>query len=73
MCGSFHCGQLHKPVSIQEALKIPDAKAAVDKELEKVKKNPTWDVKKKGSKSEVVRQSKKDGKTVRFANLMDLC
>ena len=50
VCGSFHCGLVHKPVSIQEALKIPDAKAAVDKELEKEKTIPTWDVKKKGIK-----------------------
>ena len=47
--GSFHCGLGHKPGSIQEAMKIPDAKAAVDKELEKVKTIPTWDVKKKRS------------------------
>ena len=29
--GSFDVGLVHKPVSIQESLKIPDAKAAVDK------------------------------------------
>ena len=28
--GSFHCGLAHKPVSMQEATKIPEAKAAVD-------------------------------------------
>ena len=56
--GSFHCGLVHKPGSIQEAMKIPDAKAAVDKELEKVKTIPTWDVKKKRSNSEVIRQAK---------------
>ena len=32
MCGSFHCGVAHKPISIQEAVKIPEAKAAMDRE-----------------------------------------
>ena len=71
--GSFHYGLVHKLVSIQEALKIPDAKAAVDKQWEKLKNIPAWDVKKVRSKSEVVRQAKIEGKPVHFANLMDLC
>ena len=29
--GSFHCGLVHMPVCIQEAVKKPEAKAAVDK------------------------------------------
>ena len=32
--GSLHYGLVHEPVSVQEALKIPEAKAAVDKEWE---------------------------------------
>ena len=39
--GSFHYGLVHKPVSLHEAMKIPEAKAAVDKEWE-IKK--PWDV-----------------------------
>ena len=39
----------------------------------KKKKIPVWDVKKARSKSEVYRQAKMEGKTVHFANLMDLC
>ena len=31
--GCFHCGLVHKPVSTQEALNRPEAKAVVDKEL----------------------------------------
>ena len=27
--GSFHCGLVHKPVSIQEAVKVPEARAAI--------------------------------------------
>ena len=37
--GSFHNGPVHKPVSFQEALKIPEAKAAVDKEWDTIKGN----------------------------------
>ena len=29
--GSFHCGLVHNPVFIEEAMQIPEAKAAVDK------------------------------------------
>ena len=62
------CGKIsliclvHKPVSIQEAMKIPEAKAAVDKEWMKVKTIPAWDVKKVRPILEVIRQAKKDGK-----------
>ena len=34
---------------------------------------PDWDVKKGRPKYEVICQAKKDGKTVHFANLIDLC
>ena len=37
--GSFHCGVVHKPVSDGESMKIPEAKAAVDKEWQNVKRN----------------------------------
>ena len=30
--GRFHCGLVHKPISVQEALKKPDAKPAVGEE-----------------------------------------
>ena len=30
--GSFHYGLVHKPASFQDALKFPEAKAAVDQE-----------------------------------------
>ena len=47
-----------------------DAKAAVDKTWNELNTIP-WDVKKVRPKSDVIRQAKKDGKTVHFANLMD--
>ena len=42
--------------------------------MEQIKRQiPAWDVKKVRPKSEVIRHAKKDGKTVHFANQMDLC
>ena len=43
--GSFHYGLVQKPVSFQEAMKIAEAKAAVDKELETSKNVAAWDTK----------------------------
>ena len=37
--GIFHCGLVHKPIPMSEAMKIPEAKAAVNKEWDKLK-NP---------------------------------
>ena len=54
-------------------MRIPEAKAAVNKEWDKSKKLPAWDEKKNKAKTEVARPAKKDGKTVHFGNLMDLC
>ena len=36
--GSFHYGLVHKPVSIQEAVKITESTAAINKEWSKSKK-----------------------------------
>ena len=66
--GSFHCGLVQKPASMQEAMRIPEAKAA-----EKLETNPALDVKKGRFKSDVTLQAEKQGKTVHFANLMDPC
>ena len=41
-----HHNLVHKFIPMPEAMKIPAAKAAVDKELEKVEKIPAWDRKK---------------------------
>ena len=71
--GCFHNGLVHKPVSIQEAMKIPKAKVVVNKEWNKFMTIPAWDVKKARRKSEVSRQAKKDGRRVHFTNLMDFC
>ena len=56
-----------------QAMKIPAAKAAVDKEWEKLEKIPTWDTTKVRNKSEVIDDARTKGIKVHFASLMDIC
>ena len=73
----------HKPFPILQAIRIPDAKAAVDKEWEKLERLPAWQVTKVKSKKEVIEKAhkegrtiekaQKEGRTVHFAALMDSC
>ena len=51
--GSVHHGLVHKSISTQEAMKIPEVKAAANQELEKLKKLPGWSEKEVKSKTEV--------------------
>ena len=55
-----------------QAMKIPDAKAAVDKEWKKLETVPAWDVRKVKSKKEVIKEAHKNNNKVHFASLMDL-
>ena len=54
-------------------MKIPDAKAAVDKELEKLETIPAWQLDKVKSKKEVIKEAQKNNNKVHLASLMDLC
>ena len=54
-------------------MKIPAAKAAVDKEWEKLEKIPAWDLTKVRSKPEVIDEARTKGAKVHFASLMDIC
>ena len=56
--GSFHYGLAHKPVSLQEAMMIPEARAAVDKTWDQFKKLTAWEAEKVKCKAEVARQAK---------------
>ena len=56
-----------------QASKIPDAKAAVEKEWEKLEKIPAWHVTKVRNKKEVIDEARNEGRKVHFASLMDLC
>ena len=64
---------VHKFIPMPQAMKIPAAKAAVDKEWEKLEKIPAWDKTKVRNKSDVIDEARKEGRKVHFASLMDLC
>ena len=69
--GTIHCNITFIPMP--QAMKIPAAKAAVDKEWEKLEKIPAWDLTKVRSKSEVIEEARTKGRKVHFASLMDIC
>ena len=68
-----HYTLVRKFIPMPQAMKIPDAKAAVVKELEKLKKILAWQLTKVRNKKEKIAEAKKEGKTVQFASLMDIC
>ena len=53
-------------------MKIPAAKAAAVKEIEKLEKIPAWDLTKVRNKSEVIDEARKEGRKVHVASLMDI-
>ena len=54
-------------------MKIPAAKAAVDREWERLEKNSAWNLTKVRSKKEVTDEARTSGAKVHFASLMDIC
>ena len=64
---------VHKFIPMPQAMKIPAAKAAVDKEWEKLEKISAWNLTKVRSKKEVIDEARASGATVHFASLMDIC
>ena len=56
-----------------QAVKIPAAKAAVDKEWEKLEKFSAWNLTKVRGKKEVIDEARTKGAKVHFASLMDIC
>ena len=69
----LHYNLVHKFIPMPQAMKIPDAKTAVDKEWKKLETIPAWDVRKLKSKKEVVKEAQKNNNKVHFASLMDMC
>ena len=57
-------------ISVQEAVRIPEAKAAVDRAWEKLKEDCQLGTKGR-PKTEVIQRAKKDGPTVYVANFVD--
>ena len=68
-----HYNLFHKFIPMPQAVKIPAAKAAVDKEWEKLEKISAWNLTKVRSKSEVIDGARTKGAKVHFASLMDIC
>ena len=69
-----HYNLVHTPIPTLQAMKkILVATAAVDKEWEKGEKLPAWQVTKEKIKKDVIEKARKEGWTVHFATLMDLC
>ena len=68
-----HHNLVHKFIPMPQAMNILAAKAAVDKEWEKLEKISAWDLTKVRSKSEVMDEARTSGATVHFASLMDIC
>ena len=57
-----------------QAMKIQDAKAAVDEAWKKLKKTSlAWQLDKVGSQKEVILEAQSDKKKVHVATLMDIC
>ena len=68
-----HYNLVHKFAPMPQAMKIPAAKAAVDKEWEKLEKISAWNQTKVISKKEVIDEARMSGAKVYFASLMDIC
>ena len=63
-----HYNLVLKFIPMPPAMKIPAAKAAVDKEWEKLEKISAWNVTKVKSKKQVIDEARMSGATVHFAS-----
>ena len=68
-----HYNLVHTFIPMPQAMKIPLAKAAVDKEWEKLEKIPAWDLTKVRSKSEVIDEARTKGAKVHFVSRVCAC
>ena len=68
-----HKHLVHKFIRMLQAMKIPAAKAAVDKEWEKLEQVSAWNLTKVGCGKEVIDEARTSGATVHFASLMNIC
>ena len=64
---------VHNFNPMPQAMKIPHAKAAVEKEWGKLEKLPAWQLTKVRNKKEVIAEERTENRTVHFESLMDLC
>ena len=68
-----HYNLVRKFILVPQAMKIPAAKAAVDKKWEKLEKISAWNLTQVRSKEEVIDEARTSGANVHFASLMDIC
>ena len=68
-----HYNLVHKFIPMPQAMKIPAAKAAVDKEWDELEKISAWNLTKVKSKKQVIDEARTSGATVHIASLMDIC
>ena len=68
-----HYNLVHKCIPMPQAMKLPDAKAAGDKEWKKLEKLPAWQLDEVKSKKEVILDAQIEKTEVRFATLLDIC
>ena len=64
---------VHMPIPINQANKIPAAKAAVDAEWHAHMERKTWDVTKVRPTADVIAEANANNVSVHFGYLMDLC
>ena len=64
---------VHKFIPMLQAMKIPAAEEAVDKEWEKLENIPAWDLTKVTSKKEVIDDARTKSAKFHFVSLMDIC
>ena len=55
-----HYNVVHKFIPVRQAMKIQDAKVAVNKEWEKLEKIPAWQMDKVKSKKDVIVEAQKE-------------
>ena len=69
-----HYNLVHKFIPLPQAMKMPDAKSAVDREWEKLEKILAWQLTKVRNKiKEVIDEVRKVGKTAHFAPSTEIC
>ena len=64
---------VHLPISIEKAMKIPEAKQAVDAEWTAHAQKRTWNVDRVRPRAEVIAEANRRKVSVHFGRLMDLC
>ena len=69
----LQCNLVHIFIPMPQAMKIPDAKTAVDKEWKKLEIVPSWQLDNMKDKQEVILDAQKESKNIHFATLMDIC